>query len=494
MTAKDLKNALLQEAVQGRLVPQLASEGNAADLLKQIRAEKARLIKEGKIKKEKPLPEITDGEIPFDIPESWCWCRLGEIVSILGDGIHGTPEYDYNGSYYFVNGNNLVNGKIEIKPDTKKVNEAEYLKYKKVLTSSTVFVSINGTLGNLAFYNDEKIILGKSACYFNLIKQEMKYFVYNLLQTKYFLDYAEFEATKTTIRNVSLGAMKNLPIPLPPLAEQKRIVAAIERFMPLIEEYGKKEEELRQLNASIGEQAKKALLQEAVQGRLVPQMASDGNAADLLKQIQAEKAQLIKEGKLKKEKPLPPITDDEIPFDIPESWCWCRLGELGMYRKGPFGSSLTKSMFVPKGPKSVKVYEQKNAIQKDCSLGDYYISYEKFQTMQSFIVEPNDIIVSCAGTIGEVYKLPFDAPIGIINQALMRVQLYEDSLSSFWIIYFDYFLKREASKQGSGTAIKNIPPFEILKNYPFPLPPLSEQKRIVSALEQLLPLCEKLGK
>ena len=252
---------------------------------------------------------------------------------------------------------------------------------------------------------------------------------------------------------------------------------------------------------------KNALLQEAVQGRLVPQIASEGNARDLLEEIRKEKLSHgldfanAKSGKRKSKKETAlagsnpcDITEEEIPFDIPENWCWCHLGELGLYRKGPFGSSLTKSMFVPKSNDSIKVYEQKNAIQKDYTLGEYYISKNKFETMQSFIVEPSDIIVSCAGTIGEVYKLPSVAPKGIINQALMRVKLFNDNLSSFWMMYFDYVLKKEASKQGAGTAIKNIPPFEILKAYPFPLPPLAEQKRIVAAIEKFMPLIEEYGK
>ena len=252
---------------------------------------------------------------------------------------------------------------------------------------------------------------------------------------------------------------------------------------------------------------KNALLQEAVQGKLVPQISSEGNARDLLKEIRKEKLSHgldfanAKSGKRKSKKETAlagsnpcDITEEEIPFDIPESWCWCHLGELGLYRKGPFGSSLTKSMFVPKSNDSIKVYEQKNAIQKDYTLGEYYISKNKFETMQSFIVEPSDIIVSCAGTIGEVYKLPSVAPKGIINQALMRVKLFNDNLSSFWMMYFDYVLKKEASKQGAGTAIKNIPPFEILKAYPFPLPPLAEQKRIVAAIEKFMPLIEEYGK
>ena len=254
------KKAILQEAVQGKLVPQIAAEGNAKDLLEEIRKEKLShgfansygiCGEKGKKSKssdlrsksqirvtKKELPEITEDEIPFDIPENWCWCRLGENVSILGDGIHGTPNYDISGNYYFVNGNNLNNGKIEIKPDTKKVNQSEYEKYKKELNNNTVFVSINGTLGNIAFYENEKIILGKSACYFNLIKNEMKIYIYWLIKTKYFLDYANEEATGTTIKNVSLAAMRNFPIPLPPLAEQKRIVAAIEKLLPLCEKLG----------------------------------------------------------------------------------------------------------------------------------------------------------------------------------------------------------------------------------------------------------------
>ena len=259
---------------------------------------------------------------------------------------------------------------------------------------------------------------------------------------------------------------------------------------------------------------KNALLQEAVQGRLVPQIASEGNARDLLEEIRRERlshgldlrleaslAINAKSGKRKSKKETAlagsnpcDITEEEIPFEIPENWCWCHLGELGLYRKGPFGSSLTKSMFVPKSNDSIKVYEQKNAIQKDYTLGEYYISKNKFETMQSFIVEPSDIIVSCAGTIGEVYKLPSVAPKGIINQALMRVKLFNDNLSSFWMMYFDYVLKKEASKQGAGTAIKNIPPFEILKAYPFPLPPLAEQKRIVATIEKFMPLIEEYGK
>ena len=183
--------------------------------------------------------------------------------------------------------------------------------------------------------------------------------------------------------------------------------------------------------------------------------------------------------------------DEEMPFEIPQGWEWCRLNDLALYRKGPFGSSLTKSMFVAKSNQSIKVYEQKNAIQKDYTLGDYYISKEKFETMQSFIVKPNDIIVSCAGTIGETYRLPSDAPIGIINQALMRVTLFDLNMAEYWQIYFAYMLLNEAQMKGAGSAIKNIPPFEYLKAVLVPVPPLSEQNRLVERYNIILSLIDK---
>ena len=250
------------------------------------------------------------------------------------------------------------------------------------------------------------------------------------------------------------------------------------------------------------DQLRKSILQQAIQGKLVPQDPNDEPASVLLEQIRKEKARLVKEKKIKKDKNESIIfkgddnrhyekfadgtvkcIEEEIPFEIPESWEWCRLNELAEYRKGPFGSSLTKAMFVPKSDKAIKVYEQKNVIQKDYNLGNYYIAENKYSQMQSFEVQPLDIIVSCAGTIGESYILPAEAPIGIINQALMRIRLYQFCIADFWLLYFDYILKREANLKSAGSAIKNIPPFDTFKKMLMPIPPLSEQIRIVEQVE-----------
>ena len=260
-------------------------------------------------------------------------------------------------------------------------------------------------------------------------------------------------------------------------------------------------------------QLRQKILDLAIRGQLVPQDSNDEPASVLLEKIRAEKQTLIEQKKIKKDKKFSYITcdlspyqkytehfadgsskdiTDEIPFDIPENWAWSRLGEIAFYKKGPFGSSITKAMFVPKSNNTYKVYEQKNAINKNAFIGNYYISKEKFDELKGFEVFPNDIIVSCAGTIGETFILPEGIERGIINQALMRIMVYKRQIIPFYLIYFDSVLKNEANQQGKGIAIKNIPSFDVLKNFLIPLPPLSEQRRIVGKIEELLALVDDL--
>ena len=201
-----------------------------------------------------------------------------------------------------------------------------------------------------------------------------------------------------------------------------------------------------------------------------------------------KKVEISLEEKL--EKALIPV--EEQAYKIPDNWVWTRLGDLGDYKKGPFGSSLTKSMFVEKGIDTIKVYEQKNAIQKNAKIGNYYITKSYFlEAMTGFEVKPSDIIVSCAGTVGETYIIPNNAEKGIINQALMKISLKDDIEKTYYLQYFDYFLKEESKEKSKGTAIKNIPPFKVFKEFPFPLPPLNEQKRIVEKLDFLFDKTKK---
>ena len=179
-----------------------------------------------------------------------------------------------------------------------------------------------------------------------------------------------------------------------------------------------------------------------------------------------------------------PSDKPHYPYELPEGWEWCKLDDLAFYKKGPFGSSLTKAMFVPKSSQSYKVYEQKNAIHKDYTLGSYYITKEKYDSLIGFAVQPYDIIVSCAGTIGETYVLPAGIQEGIINQALMVIRLFSKEIERFYLLYFDFILKDEAYRNSKGTAIKNIPPFDVLKNFFIPIPPIGEQKRILDEVDR----------
>ena len=490
MNAQQLKNAILQEAIEGRLVPQDPNDEPASALLARICKEKEQLVKAGKLKKKDlEVKPISEDEIPFEIPESWEWVRFSNIYWQLTDGTHSTPKYKTSG-IPFLSVKDMSSGKLSFS-NTKFISPEEHniLSQRCHPQKGDLLLSKVGTTGiPLIIDTDKEFSIFVSLA---LIK-----FFPDLIDSRFLLylinsPLVQLQAADNTRgvgnKNWVLKAISDTIMVLPPLAEQHRIVAKIEELLPKVEEYGKAQDALNKLNAELPERLKKSILQEAIEGRLVPQDPNDEPASILLDKIRQEKAKLVKAGKLKKKDLIQtPISEEEIPFEIPDSWEWVRWGELGEYKKGPFGSSLTKSMFVPQSDEAVKVYEQKNAIQKDYSLGDYYITKEKYETMTGFTVRPGDIIVSCAGTIGETYLLPSEAPIGIINQALMRAKLHLDSIIPYWLLHFQYILLIENKLKGSGSAIKNIPPFEVLKAMPVPLPPLAEQHRIVEKLEQVL--------
>ena len=361
----------------------------------------------------------------------------------------------------------------------------------------------------VAYLGTEPIAAGGDLAFWTQHGMDPLYLSY-IMASPYIIGRKMALATGDIIVHISGDKLGTILLPVPPLAEQERIVARIHEAELVIENYANKATALRELQDTFPEALKKSILQEAVQGKLVPQDPSDEPAEALLERIRTEKQRLIKEGKIKKDKHESVIfrrdnshyekrgseevcIDDEIPFEVPPSWALIRLDDIGIYRKGPFGSSLTKSMFVPKGADTVKVYEQKNAIQKDHTLGTYFITRQYYESkMRSFTVEPGDILVSCAGTIGETYVLPEQIGLGIINQALMRMTIFAPIDLDYFLLYFDYVLKQTAKESSKGSAIKNIPPFEIFKKLILPLPPLEEQKRIVEKVRELESLCNSL--
>ncbi|MGN8732763.1 restriction endonuclease subunit S [Fusicatenibacter saccharivorans] len=492
MTPEQLKASILQYAIQGKLTPQLESDGTAKSLLESCYTD---VEIDGRRVKQKMIAEITDDEKAFDIPESWEWVKLGNVCTIARGG-SPRPIKEYittagDGINWIKIGDTEKDGKYicstaeKIKPSgaskSRMVHAGDFLLTNSMSFGRPYILKVDGCI------HDGWLVISQT--------KEVFYqdYLYWMLSSQY--AYFQFcnKVSGGVVKNLNSDKVANSVFPLPPLAEQKRIVAKIEELLPYVDRYAAAYEKLEQFNAKFPEDMKKSILQYAIQGKLVEQRPEEGTGEELYRQIQYEKQRLIKEGKIKKEKPLAEITEGEKPYDIPDNWTWVRFGDLGSYKKGPFGSAITKSMFVPKGNGAIKVYEQKNAIQKDATLGDYYICRDYFESkMKGFEVFPGDIIVSCAGTIGETYVMPDEFEQGIINQALMRMKIFEPLYIPYFLTFFDFVLKKNAISSSKGSAIKNIPPFEILKNYLVPIPPLAEQKRIVAKLEEILPLCERL--
>lgn len=500
MTAKDLKNALLQEAVQGKLVPQIASEGNARDLLEEIRKEKLSHgldfanAKSGKRKSKKETAlagsnpcDITEEEIPFDIPESWCWCRLSEYLDIR-DGTHDSPKF-YDNGIPFVTSKNLNDGILDFST-CKYITEEDHKKFsaRSFVEDGDILFAMIGSIGNPVIVKKKFDFSFKNMALFKRYtkeKTDMKYIFY-------YLSYIQFElkriATGGVQSFIGLGTFREMLFPLPPLAEQKRIVAAIEKFMPLIEEYGKKETQLKAINEKIGTLTKKAILQEAVQGKLVPQNTDEGNAKDLLEEIKKEKAKLIKEGKIKKEKTLPEITEDEMPFDIPENWCWCRLGEI--VNKLTDGTHRTPK-YVEKGIPFLSV--------KNLSSGKMDFDNTKFITPEEHKElyarcnpEKGDMLLTKVGTTGIPVINDSDIEFSLfVSVALIKFN--HNLLDEKFFLYLlqSPLVQDQAKENTRGVGNKNWV-MDAIANTVLVLPPVFEQKRIVETIEKILPLCKKL--
>ena len=438
-----------------------------------------------------------DEEIPFEIPATWNWARLSNITSILGDGIHGTPEYDATGTVYFINGNNLSNGSIEIKADTKKVSEQEAEKHKRLLNSTTVLVSINGTLGNVAFYNGENVILGKSACYFNLMGNIDKQYIKHILETEYFTEYAKNVATGSTIKNVPLAGMRNFLTPVPPITEQHRIILGMERLAHPIDRYNDAQTKLDLLNNVLNEKLKKSVLQEAIQGKLVPQLAEEGTAQELLEQIKGEKLKLVKEGKLKKSalndsvifrgddnkyyeqigKKCWDITE-QIPFEIPSNWEWCRVRNVS-------------NSYIGLTYKPTDIDEKGTIVLRSCNIRNGKLALEDIVRVSSSIsekmlIEENDIII-CArngskrlvGKSALVRNLPEPMTFGAF-MAICKTPIYE-----YMFAYLQSDLFFGQLRDVSNTTTINQLTQNKFNDFLIPIPPVREQERIAFKISQL---------
>ena len=466
MNAKQLKNSLLQHAIQGRLVPQDPDDEPADVLLQRIRAEKEQLIKEGKIKKQKPLPPITEEEKPFAIPDSWQWVRLGEIGYWTAGATPARTNKDFyeDGSIPWLKTGDLTDGYIENIPEN--ITELALKKCSVVLLpADSVLIAMYGaTIGKVGILKFPATT-NQACC--GCIAPESIYnkwiFYYLLSQKTNFQKRGEGGAQP----NISKEKIIITLMPLPPLAEQQRIVARLEELLPDVEAYGTAQERLTTLESSFPQQLRKSLLQEAIQGRLVPQNPDDEPADVLLQRIRAEKEQLIKEGKIKKQKPLPPITEGEIPFSIPENWKWTYLEEF--------------SIIIP--TKNHQILQSE--IQKSGSIPVVSQSYkyiDGYSNDKSKIFKNIDSIIIFGDHTRCVKYIDFNFIVGADGVKIISPIICNNKYIYYMIKFFCYSLRNRGYSRH----------FQFLKNTPFPLPPLAEQQRIVARLEELLPLCDGL--
>lgn len=479
MKAQDLKKSILQLAIQGKLVEQDPNDEPATVLFERIKAEKAALVKAGKIKKDKPLPPITDDEIPFDIPDSWTWVRLGSIMEIARGGsprpIQNYLTTDKNGLNWIKIGDTDKGGKYinstkeKIKPEglkkTRFVHKGDFLLTNSMSFGRPYILNIDGCI------HDGWLVIS------DVFSSYSVDFLYYLLSSSFAYNQFCGKVSGAVVSNLNSDKVATSIFPLPPLTEQKRIVAKIEELEPLIAEYDTAETALTALNTAFPEQMKKSILQQAIQGKLVEQDPNDEPATVLLERIKAEKAALVKAGKIKKDKPLPPITEDEIPFDIPDSWMWVYIGDIFQHNTGKALNG------VHGAGKMLPYITTSNLYWNRFELDNLKEMPFTETELEKCTVQKGDLLVCEGGDFGRTAVWSFDMPMRIQNH-IHRLRPYADIDVNFYYFVF-YLYKSMRLIAGKGIGIQGLSS-DRLHNILVPLPPLAEQKRIVAKIEELM--------
>ena len=481
MTPQQLKNAILQLAIQGKLVEQRKEEGTGEELYKEIQEEKKKLIKEGKLKKQKALPEINEDEIPFDIPETWKWVRLGELVTVYGGKRipAGRKLSLIKTEHVYIRVSDMKDGYVS----TEKLHYVPNDIYEKIsnyiIKKEDVFITVAGTIGRVGKIPHEldgaNLTENADRLVFSIINQD---WLIKAMQSNLVQQQIKNVTTKVGQPKLAINKIQMIVIPIPPLAEQKRIVEKIEQLLLLVDRYEKAWTRLEELNKKFPLDMQKAILQEAIQGKLVEQKKEEGTGEELFKEIQEEKQKLIEEGKLKKQKALPEITEDEIPFDIPETWKWVRSSDILYITMG-------------QSPKAENINNNKLGCefhQGKSNFGEMFLNKsEVYTTVENKVIEDPAIVMSVRAPVGDVNLVKNKIYIG---RGLASFQIYTEC-DLLYIYYYFLTIKKSLERVSTGSTFKAINS-DIVNRIIIPLPPLDEQKRIVEKIEQLLHLCEKL--
>ena len=493
----DLRQAVLQAAIQGKLTKQLPEDGNANEQINKIFAAKEAYLWE-KGKKKVVLKPITEKDLSFDFPKNWSVIRLGRVVSILGRiGFRGFTKSDFTdktGAISLSPGNLLPSNKMTFEACSyikwEKYNESPEI---KIQNGDLLLVKTGSSYGKCAiveYLPKESTINPQLA---RIVSHGVNISFLRIVFSSPFAK-SQFESfvTGTATPTFSQEKIANFVLPFPPIEEQHRIVARVDELMARIDDLEKTETELEKLKAAFPGDMKAALLQAAMQGKLTEQLPADGDAADLINQIAKEKDQLIKEGKIKKEKPLPVITPDEVPFDIPENWKWIRLGLLVSVISG---TSYNKTQTCNSG---LRIARGGNLINEEIVLldNDVFLPKDVFFD-EAKCIQPKDIvIVASTGSLKGIGRAAFcNKQLDDVIQigAFLRIVRCVDKRLFGYVssIFKGYYYKKWIRNSVNGIGIQNIKE-EHITNMLIPLPPLAEQKRIVEKLDKLLPLCDGL--
>ena len=487
MNGQQLKNSILQLAIQGRLMPQDSNDEPASALLSRIREEKKKLMEEKKIKKDKPLASIKDEEKPFEIPESWEWVRLGEI----GDwGAGATPakgnlDYYNKGIIPWLRTGDLNNGivkDVEMRITEKALSECSL---RKCNVGDVLIAMYGATIGKVAIAGIE-LTTNQACCACTPLCLYNKYLFYFLQANKdVFIKMGAGGAQP----NISREKIIYTLFPLPPLAEQHRIVEKIEELLPLVEEYDEAQTKLDKLNNELPEKLKKSVLQQAIMGRLDTRNDKDEPASALLSRIREEKKRLVEEKKIKKDKPLAPIMDEEKPFEIPDSWEWVRLGEISQEISD--GTHKTPK-YVENGIPFLSVQNISSG-KLNINKIKYISEDEHIKLIKRVKPQKTDILICRIGTLGRAIKVNWDFEFSIFV-SLGLIRLIDSSLCNYLVACINSPLGYswiDKVKVGGGTHTYKIN-LSDLPNFVIPLPPLSEQHRIVDKLEKIFEKIESM--
>lgn len=482
MIPEQLKLSILQSAFQGKLTGECVPNETADDLYQQIQSEKQRLISEKKIKKEKPLPEISADEIPFDIPDNWRWCYVGDLF-LHNTGKAQNSSGSTNGIIRkFITTSNLYWGEF----DFTKVKEMPFTDTELercTVKRGDLLVCEGGDCGRSAVWDyDEEVCIQNHVHRLRPYRDVNIYYFYYLFYL--YKNTGRLRGRGVAIQGLSNEAIHKVVLPLAPLEEQHRIVAKIEELLPYVDRYATAYEKLEQFNAKFPEDMKKSILQYAIQGKLVEQRLEEGTGEELYRQIQSEKQRLIKEGKIKKEKPLTEIAEDEIPFDIPESWKWVQLGDLASINGG---FAFKSTNYTTEGVRVIRISD----FNETGFVNDKIVRYPYDDSLSQYVLDVKNILLCMTGgTVGKsLFITKLDEKM-VVNQRVATIKV-ESVLPEYVYQVILAPITQKVIQDSKNSTNDNIS-MDTIKSFLIPLPPLAEQKRIVAKLEEILPLCERL--